>query len=835
MHLDPLTFKSNYDKKKPMFYKYLLPLAGTITLLLIGCGAKSPTSSTSGPAISGIRLEDTEIDSEIKIVDEDTGAGTVEDTRSSFFILNPQVQGWRTYYYIENIFDQFPDVAPDTEKEIPVVLNDKVIHYMVYFQNQGRRSFSIWLERSGKYIPLMKEILSQRGMPTDLVYLAMIESGFNVKAESHAAAVGPWQFIKPTATRYGLRVDAWVDERMDPKKSTTAAADYLSDLYAMFQSWELAAAGYNCGEDRVQAAIDKYQINDFWQISEFTLPTETKNYVPKLMAALIIARSPEKYGFVGIDYHEPSFYETVMVPPQKSLNDIAGVIGVSHYTLVELNPAILLNATPPGGPYQINVPQGYATVTSQKSKELYALKDINPMIAQRSVGGTHRVRRGETLGRIAARYGVSVSSIKRANGMKSSTIRTGQALRIPGLSGSSSSYASKDSGSATVKYRVRRGDTLGAIAARHRVSIASIKNANNIRSSMIRSGQVLTIPGSTGRYYDAEVETVNATKVAKHRVQPGETLGGIAAKYNVSITTIKRANGIKGSTIMSGQELDIPYIANGSTYTASSEVAYTDTTATSVTTAKAASRNSASRASTRYTVKSGDTLGKIAARHGVSAASIQSANNMRGTVVKRGEVLTIPGTSSTAVSSAKVTETTSYSSAGSRYTVVRGDSLGSISRKFGVSVASIQSANNLNGSVIKYGQVLTIPGTSSASYKSTGTETASTVTSRYKVQPGDTLGSIAAKHGVGVSSLKSANNLSGSVIRSGQSLVIPNGGYASAKTTASSSDVISYRVKKGDTLWDIASRHNVSVASIQKWNNLSSAELTPGVSLTIYK
>ena len=165
-----------------MFYRYLLPLAGTMTLLLIGCGAKSPTSSTSGPAISGIHLEDTEIDSEIKIVDEDTGGETVEDVRSSFFILNPQVQGWRTYYYIENIFDQFPDVAPETEKEIPVVLNDKVIHYMVYFQNEGRRSFSIWLERSGKYIPLMKNILSQRGMPTDLVYLAMIESGFNVKA-----------------------------------------------------------------------------------------------------------------------------------------------------------------------------------------------------------------------------------------------------------------------------------------------------------------------------------------------------------------------------------------------------------------------------------------------------------------------------------------------------------------------------------------------------------------------------------------------------------------------------------------------------------------------------
>ncbi|MEW6145302.1 MAG: LysM peptidoglycan-binding domain-containing protein [Thermodesulfobacteriota bacterium] len=786
----------------------------------------------SGPAISGIRLEDTEIDSEIKIVDEDTGDETTEDVRSSFFILNPQVQGWKTYYYIENIFEQFPDVAPETEKEIPVVLNDKVIHYMVYFQNQGRRSFSIWLERSGKFIPLMKEILSQRGMPTDLVYLAMIESGFNVKAESRSAAVGPWQFIKPTALRYGLRVDSWVDERMDPRKSTNAAADYLSDLYAMFQSWELAAAGYNCGEDRVQAAIDKYQINDFWQISEFTLPTETKNYVPKLMAALIIAKSPDKYGFVGIDYHEAEFYETVMVPPQKSLNDIARVIGVSHYTLVELNPAILLNATPPGGPYQINVPQGYSTIASQKSKELYALKDVNPVIAQRSVGGTHKVRRGETLGRIAARYGVSVSSIKRANGMRSSTIRTGQVLTIPGLSGPSSSYASNDGGGTTVEYRVRRGDTLGAIAARHRVSIASIKNANNLRSSMIRSGQVLTIPGATGRYYDTDVVTTSSTRIAKHMVNPGETLGGIAAKYNVSISTIKRANGIKGSTIMSGQVLDIPYITDGSTYIASSEGRYDDS---SVTSTAAASRTSTTRSSTRYTVKSGDTLGKIAAKHGVSTASIQSANNMRGTVVKRGEVLTIPGTSSTASTGTEVSERERYNGAGSKYTVARGDTLGSISRKFGVSVASIQSANNLNGSVIKYGQVLTIPGTSSASYSSASVETASVATSKYRVQPGDTLGGIAEKHGVALSSLKSANNLNGSVIRSGQVLVIPNGSYASSKSFSSSSDVISYRVKKGDTLWEIASRHNVSVASIQKWNNLRSAELTPGVSLTIYK
>lgn len=810
-----------------MFYRYLLPIAGIVTLLLVGCGAKSYTAKTSGPSFSGIHLEDTELESEIKMVDEDNGKEAVDDVRSSFFILNPQVQGWKTYYYIENIFDQFPDVAPETEREIPVVLNDKVIHFMVYFQNEGRRSFSIWLERSGKYIPLMKEILAQRGMPTDLVYLAMIESGFNVKAESRSAAVGPWQFIKPTATRYGLRVDAWVDERMDPRKSTVAAADYLSDLYAMFQSWELAAAGYNCGEDRVQAAIDKYQINDFWQISEFTLPEETKNYVPKLMAALIIARNPEKYGFVGIDYYKPDFYETVMVPPQKSLSEIARVIGVSQYTLVELNPAILLNATPPGGPYQINVPQGYATITSRKSSELYALKDINPMIAQRSAGGTHRVRRGETLARIAARYGVSVSSIKRANGMRSSTIRSGQVLTIPGLSGSyASNSSSGDSYGSTIKYRVRRGDTLGAIAARHRVSIASIKDANDLRSHVIRSGQVLTIPGASGRYYDTETVTSNSTKIAKYRVQPGDTLGGIAAKYNVSVTTIKRANRIQGSTIQSGEQLDIPYISNGSNYMAGSDETYAETSTTAAA--------PVTRTTSKYTVKSGDTLGEIAEKHGVSVTSIKSANNISGSVIQRGDVIAIPGSSSATYTESD--DVVTSQSASAKYTVRRGDTLAGISRSCGVSVSSIQSANNLNGSVIKYGQVLTIPGSSSPVYASSNRHTTSSATARYRVQPGDTLGSIAERNGVGVSSLKGANNIKGSTIMAGQVLVIPSGGYSSANSSDNGiSDKINYRVKKGDTLWEIASRHNVSVASIQKWNNLKSAELTPGASLTIYK
>ena len=832
-----MTFVSNYDKKKPMIYRYLL-LTAALSLVLAGCGAKSVTPTKTQSAMPGIDIESGGAHPDIKMVDEYAPSGPPsEDLRSSFFMLNPHIQGWKTYYYVESIFEQFPDVVPDTENEIPVVLNERVMHYMVYFQNQGRRSFSIWLERSGKFIPLMSTILTQRGMPTDLVYLAMIESGFNVKAESHAAAVGPWQFIKPTAVRYGLRVDQWVDERMDPKKSTKAAADYLSDLYAMFQSWELAAAGYNCGEDRVQAAIDKYQINDFWQISEYTLPTETKNYVPKLMAALIMAKNPDKYGFVGLDFHEAEFYESVRVPPQKSLNDIARVIGVSHYKLVELNPAILLNATPPGGPYEINVPNGYSSIALGKTKELYALADVSPSIAQRTttVAGRHKVRRGDTLGKIAGKYGVSVSSIKRANNMRGSTVMVGQSLVIPGLKGSVSTASTSSSSQhnlSTARYTVRRGDTLGAIAARHRVSIGSIKNANNMRGSLIKPGQVLTIPGASGRYYDTPSYGSTAlTKTTTYRVKPGDTLGVIASRYNVSVSTIKSANRLKGSTIMAGQELTIPYIAGSSTASVDS-----GRSSSSASTAS----SSSSRGTTKYRVKSGDTLGGIAARHGVSMASIKNANNLRGTVVQRGQLLTIPGSSSSssqAAESAPV-ERASRTSGGSgaTYRVQSGDTLGKIAQMHGVSMASIQGANNLRGTVVQRGQMLTIPGAdgsySSAPAAGTGSSGSS---SRYTVKSGDTLGGIASRHGVSVASLKSANNISGNTIRSGQRLVIPGGSGSSSASSSSNNDAINYRVKKGDTLWGIASKHNVSVASIKKWNNLNSAELTPGASLTIYK
>lgn len=794
-----------------MFYRYFLTTATILLLFTIGCGNKNHSPNSSQSTMPGIQIDD----SDIKMVDGETdyysrNYRNQENIKPSFFFLNPHIQAWQTYYHFENIFVQLPDVAPDNEKEIPVVLNERVMHYMNYFQNRGRKSFSIWLARSGKYIPNMKVILQQRGMPTDLVYLAMIESGFNVKARSHAAAVGPWQFIKPTAKRYGLRVDSWVDERMDPKKSTEAAANYLGDLYAMFQNWELAAAGYNCGEDRVQNAIDKYQINDFWQISEFTLPRETKNYVPKLMAALIIAKDPAKYGFVGISYHEPVAYETVRVAPQKNLSDIARVIGVSPVKLKELNPALIHDATPPGNPYPIHVPLGYASIISQKQAQIASLQNVSPSIAKSSTTYRYKVRRGDTLGKIAGKYGTSVSKIKRANGLKSSTIRVGQRLKIPGKY-SKTTYASSKNSTHTAKYKVKSGDTLGAIAARHRVSASDIRRANGIKGSLIRTGQVITIPGASGRYYGDDTSPKKTTQIAKYKVKSGDTLGGIAGKHRVSITTIKRANGIKGSSIRAGQTLKIPQITTGTYASKSTKTA------------------SSTRSSSRYKVKSGDTLGGIAEKHGVRLSSLKSANNIKGSTIRRDQVLTIPSSNGSYQSSS--TQSSKVSS--SKYKVRSGDTLGTIARKHGVRLASIKSANNIKGSTIRVGQTLTIPG-SNGSYSTSSNSSSSNKPSKYKVRSGDTLGGIAEKHGVRIASLKSANNISGSTIRIGQTLVIPNGDYSSG-SASSNGGPLSYKVRSGDTLWGIANKHNVTVANIKKWNNLNSNSLSPGKKLTIYK
>ncbi len=247
-----------------------------------------------------------------------------------------------------------PDLAP-----FPSLANSKVGHFVGFFQKKGDSFFTRSLGRSTIYAEMMKRVFREKNLPEELIYLALIESGYNPKAFSRAKASGIWQFTKKTARRFGLKVDPWVDERRDPEKATYAAAEYLKSLYAMFNDWDLAIASYNAGEGKILKAIRKANSQDFWNISQHRfLKKETKEYVPMFLAAVTIAQDPQKYGFQNIEYSPPLVYERVTVPPATSLVMVAKASGSDLLAIQTLNPTLLRGKTPPHCFFEIKVPPG---------------------------------------------------------------------------------------------------------------------------------------------------------------------------------------------------------------------------------------------------------------------------------------------------------------------------------------------------------------------------------------------------------------------------------------------------------------------------------------------
>ena len=231
--------------------------------------------------------------------------------------------------------------------DIPVAYNKDVRFWIKYFQGNGRSHFKRWLERSGRYLPAIQKTLQHEGLPKDLAYMAMIESGFSSSAISPAAAVGPWQFIRETGERYGLRVKWWIDERRDFDKSTRAAAKYLKFLYRQFNAWHLAAAGYNAGENYIRRLSLRHGTRSFWTLSQRgSLNDETKNYVPKLIAATLIAKAPTLYGFRDLVWDEPLEYEFTYAPGGTALAELADHLQVTRQHLKEINPELLLGYIP---------------------------------------------------------------------------------------------------------------------------------------------------------------------------------------------------------------------------------------------------------------------------------------------------------------------------------------------------------------------------------------------------------------------------------------------------------------------------------------------------------
>lgn len=307
-------------------------------------------------------------------------------------------------------------------------VNEHVRFFLDRFQTGYRRALvESWLARSGRYLPMILDVFQQKGLPEELVFTAMIESGFNPTAVSSAGAKGLWQFMAPTARLYGLRVDRWLDERLDPEKSTVAAANYLRDLYTQFGSWDLAQAAYNAGDFKVQQAIQRTGSRDFWALRRSpVLLDETKNFVPAIHAATLIGRQPERYGFTVVP-EEPVRYEQVTVPKGSRLVRLAALSGVAVDDLESLNPELRQKQAPPDTAYDLKVPIGTGASVLAAVELDMAPRKAPP--APRT--GVHVVRSGDTVWRIARQYGITAKQVAQWNGLeRPDRIFPGERLRI---------------------------------------------------------------------------------------------------------------------------------------------------------------------------------------------------------------------------------------------------------------------------------------------------------------------------------------------------------------------------------------------------------------------
>jgi len=315
--------------------------------------------------------------------------------------------------------------------DVPIQMNKQVRAYLVYFSTERKAVITRYLARSTRYLPMIKEVFQEAGLPEDMAYLAMIESGFNNRAYSPAAACGMWQFIKGTGLRYGLTIDNYVDERRDPEKATRAAANYMLDLYKQFGSWYLAAASYNCGEGRVQRELNQSNHKNFWELSaNMCLPTETKNYVPQMIAATIIAKNPEKFGFKNVPYLPPVKYDKVPVKETTSLVAASVAVNVPPEEVKDLNPELLRGITPPDVPsYGLNLPPN--------SKELFT-KNItiarieHPAVASRPIRTASRSSgrsHASSSGKRASKHQASVAHKSRSKSRSSAKASTKTAKR----------------------------------------------------------------------------------------------------------------------------------------------------------------------------------------------------------------------------------------------------------------------------------------------------------------------------------------------------------------------------------------------------------------------
>ena len=380
--------------------------------------------------------------------------------------------------------------------DIAVDLNDSVLSCIKLYQGRLREWFTEALARGGRYLPYIRATFAQEGIPQDLAYVALVESAFKTGALSRAKAKGVWQFMPATGKIYGLKQDWWVDERSNPEKATRAAAKFLKELHQMFGDWNLALASYNAGPGKISRGMARYGATDYWTLRRTrALPRETKNYVPMIHAAIVVAKAPDKYGF-SVEQETALEFETVPLQTAVDLRTVSECAGTTLENVRLLNPELRRLATPANRTFQLNVPSG-------KGEALRECLDRIPP-EQRVRFRMHVVARGQTLASIARRYGVRPSDVAEAN-----SLSTGQRLArnteliIPIPATQSTMVASTRRNTAVaqgasaagkrVSYRIKPGDTLSTIASQHGTTVQDLRKWNGLRGSGISAGGTLTI------------------------------------------------------------------------------------------------------------------------------------------------------------------------------------------------------------------------------------------------------------------------------------------------------------------------------------------------------